>query len=274
MRIDAHHHLWRVDRGDYDWMPKDNAILNRDYAPADLAPILRANGIDKAVIVQAAATVAETDHMLALADETDWIAGVVGWIDFEEPGQRAELERLAKHPKFKGLRPMIQDIPDNDWMLRDDLAWAYGALTDLGLRFDALGFPRHLDTFHTLLTRHPDMPTVIDHCMKPDVARQDIDRWAEGMARLARDTRAYVKLSGLVTEAAEHWAAEDLKPYVDHILEHFGPDRILWGSDWPVCRLRAEYDVWLGAAEALTAHLDEDARAAIFGGTAARFYGL
>lgn len=274
MRIDAHHHLWQPLRGDHDWMPEGDPVLDRQYRPADMAPLLRAHGIDRTVLVQAAATTHETEYMLGLADATDWIAGVVGWIDFDDAGQRATLERLARHPKLVGVRPMIQDIPDDDWMLRDDVAWGYDAVTALGLRFDALGFPRHLPNVYALLTRRPDMRVVIDHCMKPDVAGHAIDAWAEWMARLARDTEACVKLSGLVTEARAHWAVDDLRPYVDTIFEHFGADRIMWGSDWPVCRLRAEYGVWLGAAEALTAHLSEAERAAIFGGTAARFYGL
>ncbi|MGB3556606.1 MAG: amidohydrolase family protein [Jannaschia sp.] len=269
--IDAHHHLWDPARGDYGWMPEDEPILNRAYAPADLADTLAAHGIDRTILVQAAPSVAETEYLLGLADATPWIAGVVGWVDFGDPAAPHVLERLSRHPKFRGVRPMIQDIADVDWMLRADLAPAFEAVMALDLTFDALGFPRHLDNFHTLLTRHP-IRCVIDHCMKPDVASGAIDGWAEGMARLARDTDARVKLSGLVTEAGADWSQADLKPYVDHILEQFGPDRIMWGSDWPVCRLRAEYDVWLHTAEALTADLAQAERAAIFGGTAAAFY--
>ncbi|PWJ21897.1 amidohydrolase family protein [Jannaschia seohaensis] len=272
MRIDAHHHLWQPLRGDHDWMPDGDPILDRQYAPADLAPILRRHGIDRTVLVQAAATTDETEYMLGLADATEWIAGVVGWVDFEDPSQRRTLERLSRHPKFLGVRPMIQDIPDDHWMLRDDVAWGYSAVTELDLTFDALGFPRHLENFHRLLTRHPDMRVVIDHCMKPDIAGGGFETWAPGIARLARDTSACIKLSGLVTEAAEGWTLDDLRPYAAHVLDVFGPDRVMWGSDWPVCRLRAEYDAWLGAAEAITADRPEEHRAAIFGGTAARFY--
>ncbi len=275
-RIDAHQHYWNPARGDYDWMPKDNAILARPYGPADLAPHLAAHGIDGTVLVQAAATVDETEYLLGLGDTTDSVAGVVGWVDFEKPGDRAQLERLAGHPKFLGVRPMIQDIPDVDWMLRDDVQWGYRALIALGLSFDALGFPRHLANFHTLLTRHPDMRVVIDHCMKPQIRDhpEGFDDWAAGMARLARDTAACVKLSGLVIEAGDGWRIDDLRPYSDHLLDVFGAGRVMWGSDWPVCRLQASYDKWHETAEALTAGLDATDKAEVFGGTAARFYRL
>ena len=275
MRIDAHFHLWEPRRGDYDWVPKDSAVLNRRYGPGHLRPHLDAHGIDAAIIVQAAATVEETEYMLGLADATPWIAGVVGWIDFERAGHRAVLERLAGHPKLVGVRPMIQDIADVDWMLRPDVAWGYAAVTEMGLVFDALGFPRHLENFHRVLSAHPDMRVVIDHCMKPDVA-QGSNRadWAAGMARLARDTRAACKLSGLVTEAADGWSVDDLRSYADHVLDAFGAERVMWGSDWPVCRLRGRYGDWFAAAEALTAKLSEKERARVFGGTAAEVYRL
>jgi L-fucono-1,5-lactonase len=276
VQVDAHQHYWNPLRGDYDWMPMDNAILARPYGPADLAPSLAAHGVARTVLVQAAATVNETEYLLGIADATPSVAGVVGWVDFENPADTAHLARLAGHPKFLGVRPMIQDIPDHDWMLRDDVQWAYRALVDLDLSFDALGFSRHLANFHTILTRYPDMRVVLDHCMKPRIADHpnDFDLWAGGMARLARDTRAVVKLSGLASEANEGWNIDDLRPYAAHVLAVFGPDRVMWGSDWPVVRLRASYDRWRATAEALTADLDVDARARVFGGTAVEFYRL
>ncbi|MGR3486009.1 MAG: amidohydrolase family protein [Paracoccaceae bacterium] len=276
MRIDAHQHYWHPARGDYDWMPMDDATLARPYAPSDLAPLLAKHGIERTILVQAAATVQETEYMLGLADASDSVAGVVGWVDFEKPSDRAHLERLARHPKFRGVRPMIQDIADDDWMLREDVAWGYRAVTELGLTFDALGFPRHLANFHALLTRHPDMRVVVDHCMKPQI-RDHSDagfrHWADGMTRLARDTGAVCKLSGLVTES-DGWSLDTLRPYVEHVLDAFGPDRVMWGSDWPVARLEAEYGDWFTAAQTLCSGLSEEARAQVFGGTAARFYGL
>ena len=277
MRIDSHQHYWEPRRGDYHWMAEDDPILYRRYGPADLAPSLARHGIDGTVVVQAAESVHETEYMLGIADASDSVLAVVGWVDFEKPGHRRHLERLARHPKLAGVRPMIQDLPDVDWMLRDDVQWAYRAVIDAGLAFDALGFPPHLDNFLTVFHRYPDLRVVIDHCMKPRIRdhRADpsaFDEWAGKMSRLAGETGAFCKLSGLVTEADEDWTVEDLRPFADHVISEFGPERVMWGSDWPVCRQRATYDAWREAAGRLTRHLDEAARDAIFGGTAARFY--
>lgn len=279
MKIDAHQHYWQPVRGDYDWMPPDNATLNRPYLPHDLAPALKRHRIHGTVLVQAAATVAETEYMLGLADATPSIKGVVGWINFEDPSQLDTLTRLAQHPKFLGVRPVIQDIPDVGWMLRDDVQWAYHAIIDLNLTFDALGFPQHLANFHTLLTRYPMMRVVIDHVMKPQISNamtgeDAFTDWAAGITRLAEDTLAFCKFSGLVTEAQDGWQINDLRPFAHHVLAAFGPARVMWGSDWPVCRLQAEYDHWHDVAQALTAHLTDAERADVFGGSAKRFYYL
>ena len=277
MKIDSHQHFWNPARGDYDWMPKGDPVLDLVYRPSDLTATLAHHQIDGTVLVQAAATVAETEYMLGLADASDFIKGVVGWVDFEHPADAKVLERLKAHPKFKGVRPMIQDIPDDNWMLRDDVQWAYAALSDLDLTFDALGFPRHLANFLTILKRYPKLRVVIDHCMKPQIRDHNAANfafWAEGMARLAGETGAFVKFSALITEANPDWSVDALRPYVDHILRVFGPERIMWGSDWPVCRLRAEYDGWISAAKSLTAHLPPDAQAHVYGRTAEQFYRL
>ncbi len=279
MKIDSHQHYWQPARGDYGWMPKDDPILTRPYFPDDLSPFLKAAGIDRSVIVQAAATVKETEYMLGLADASPSVAAVVGWVDFENRDHLKHLERLKNHPKFAGVRPMIQDIPDDDWMLRTDVQWAYEALADLDLTFDALGFSRHLANFLTIFKRYPKLRVVVDHCMKPQIrdhgtAKDELAFWSEGMRRIADETGAFCKLSGIVTESNPGWTVEDLKPYADVVLEAFGPERVMWGSDWPVSRLRGEYGDWHGAAQKLCAHLPEADRAAIFGGTATRFYRL
>ena len=173
---------------------------------------------------------------------------------------------------------MIQDIADDGWMLREDVQRGFRAVVDLDLTFDALGFARHLDNFAELARRHPGLRMVVDHCMKPRIAGQGgsgagFDAWARGMARLA-DAGAFCKLSGLVTEAGEAWTEEDLRPFADHVLDVFGAERVMWGSDWPVCLLRADYARWRRAAEALTQGLDAAGRASVFGGAAARFYRL
>ena len=277
MQIDAHHHFWQPTRGDYGWMPEDNDILNRAYGPADIAPHLAAAGIDATILVQAAPSIYETEYMLGIADATPHIAGVTGWVDFENQGHKAELPRLAGHPKLLAVRPMIQDIPDDDWMLRRDVQWGFEMTAELGLRFEALGFPRHIENFLTIFKRYPYMKVVINHCMKPQIAAHDamhFKQWADGMTRLANETSAFCKFSALITEADENWQTEALRPYAEHIITSFGAERVMWGSDWPVCRLRGEYAEWRKAALALTASLGDAARAAIFGGTANNFYDL
>lgn len=277
MQIDAHQHFWHPARGDYGWMPKDDPVLSRPYGPAELWPQMQAVGVQGTILVQAAPTVAETEYMLGIADATPWVLGVVGWVDFERPADLAEMRRLAGHPKMKGLRPMIQDIPDDGWMLRDEVQWAFRALCDLGLRFDALGFPRHLAPFLTILKRYPTLQVVVDHCLKPQIREKSEAHfrfWAEGMSRIAGETAAVVKFSALITEADADWTVEDLRPYVDHVFAVFGPERVMWGSDWPVCRLRGEYGDWRRAALSLTEGLTDVDRALIYGGNAVGFYGL
>ena len=276
MQIDAHQHFWHPARGDYAWMPPDDPVLSRPYAPAELWPQMQVAGVNATVLVQAAPSVHETEYMLGIADATPWVRAVVGWVDFENTAARTDLARLAGHPAFKGVRPMIQDLPDDAWMHRADVQWAFRALIDLGLTFDALGFPRHLDAFLHLLRSYPDLRVVVDHCMKPQVRDHPAGfyHWAEGIARIAGETAAFCKFSALITEAGPDWTVDDLRPYADHIISVFGAERVMWGSDWPVCRLRGEYADWRAAALALTAHLPDADRAAIFGGTAARFYRL
>jgi L-fuconolactonase len=198
-------------------------------------------------------------------------------VDFENKADLKQLERLKAHPKFAGVRPMIQDIADTDWMLRSDIQWAFEALIDLDLTFDALGFSRHLKNFLTVFERYPKLRVVVDHRMKPqirdhDTANNEFEFWSEGMGKIARNTNAYCKFSALVTEDIEAWTTERLRPYAEFVLQAFGPDRVMWGSDWPVCRLRCEHADWLKSARDITAHHSAADRAKIFGGTAAAFY--
>ncbi|MEP1933831.1 MAG: amidohydrolase family protein, partial [Roseibium sp.] len=203
------------------------------------------------------------------------VAKVVGWIEFEDPSQREVLARFAQHPKFAGVRPMIQDIENDTWMLRDDVQWAYEVLIELDLTFDCLGFPRHLPHFHNLLTRYPDLRAVIDHCMKPQVrapSDENFATWSEGMSALAEDTNACCKLSGLVTEADDDWSDARLRPYTDHVIKAFGHDRVMWGSDWPVARLRCEYPDWHAQALRLISRFGDAAKLSVFNDTAQQFY--
>ena len=268
--IDAHHHFWNPARGDYFWMVGDGvAPLAKVFEPREMAPHLALSGITKTVLVQAAPTIAETEYMLGLADATSHVAKVVGWIDFENRFDLKQLQRLAKHPKFSGVRPMIQDLADPEWMHRSDVQWAFDAIIDLDLTFDALGFPAHLDAFLRLFKRYPKMRAVIDHCMKPAIRDSAFEPWASKLAAIARDTDAFCKLSGLASEAKAGWTGETLRPYVTHVLNSFGPNRVMWGSDWPVLSLNGNYDQWFSVASELT---PQAVHPAIFHGTAASFY--
>jgi L-fucono-1,5-lactonase len=279
VRIDAHQHFWNPSRGDYHWMPKGDRVLDRPWLPDDLLPSLEQSGISRTVLVQAAPTVNETEYMLGIADVTPSVAGVVGWVDFENRNEILQLERLRDHPKICGIRPMIQEIADVDWMLRDDVQWAFAALRDLDLTFDAAGFPHHLPNFMIILSRYPDMRTVIDHCMKPQIRDQmdgkdAFSAWAEAMKRIADETGAFCKLSGLVTEAHENWETADIRPFAEHVLESFQPERVMWGSDWPVCQLRSSYERWHETAVQICATLEDHHKNRIFGETANEFYQL
>ncbi len=274
MRIDAHQHFWSVARGDYGWLTPELEPIYRDFLPEDLAPLMHAAGIEGTVLVQAAPTVAESEFMLSLADDAPFIKGVVGWVDFEAADAGAQIAVLAKHPALVGLRPMIQDIPDPQWMLKDALAPAFEALQANDLTFDALTLPHQLGPLRRLLTRYPDMRVVIDHGSKPLIRDNTMDGWAEDMKALARETNAFCKLSGLVTEARHDWTTADLQPYVQHLLDTFGPDRLLWGSDWPVCTLASSYERWCSTTDELLRNLSGQQRDAILGDNATRAYNL
>jgi L-fuconolactonase len=272
MQIDSHQHFWQPARGDYHWMTPDLTALYRDYGPDDLAPLLARYGIERTILVQAAQTAAETDFMLQIARATPFVAGVVGWAEFTDPHAPATIERLAGDPLLVGLRPMVQDIPDDDWLARSDLAPAFRALVRHGLVYDALVFPRHLSRLLVVADRHPDLVIVVDHGAKPGIRERRLDPWRADMAAVAARPNTWCKLSGLVTEAAPDWTVEDLRPYVDHLLDAFGPQRLLWGSDWPVVNLAGGYERWREAALALLAPLPETDRSAVLGGNAARVY--
>lgn len=272
MKIDSHHHLWILPRGDYRWLTPDMAEIYRDFTADDLAPHLKAAGIDKTIVVQAADSLAEAEFLLDAAAATDWIAGVVGWIDMEGAEAIDLLGRLAGRPKFRGIRPMIQDLDDDHWILRDTLDPVFDAAIDLGMTFDALVLPRHLPPLLERLKRHPDLACVVDHAAKPSLRSGDIAQWKTDMSRLANETACLCKLSGLVTEAGAGCTADTLRPVVDHLLAVFGPDRLMFGSDWPVINLAGNYLGWVELVAAFIGHLGEDDQERIWGRTAAAFY--
>lgn len=271
--IDAHQHFWRIDRGDYSWMDDSVAAIRRDILPPDLAPLAAADGVSGTVAVQAAPTLAETEFLLSLADQSPLIWGVVGWIDLtgDVPAQLARLS----HPQLKGIRPMLQDIADTNWILRPDVLAGLKAVATAGLRMDVLITPRHLEAIDTLAHRLPQLPLILDHCAKPVFDGSDPGiAWREGIATLAAHPQVSCKLSGLATEFGPGWSAEALRPVFDHVLRHFGPERLMWGSDWPVLELAGTYPYWLAAAQQLTADLPPEARHQIFAATATRIYNL
>ncbi len=274
MRLDAHQHFWALERGDYGWLTSDLPAIYRDFQPADLTAILDRHAIEGTILVQAAPTRAETDYMLDIAAQHSFVKGVVGWVDFENSHAPEHIARLAENPYLVGLRPMIQDIADTNWMLRPDLNPAFVAMIASDLVFDALTLPAHLQNLSELLSRYPTMRVVIDHGAKPDIRAGTMDSWAKDMGHLATNTSCFCKLSGLVTEAAPNWTPEDLKPYVDHLLATFGPSRLIWGSDWPVCTLAATYDQWLETTHQLLEGLPASDIDAILGGNAMTAYGL
>jgi L-fuconolactonase len=271
--IDAHFHIWQLARGDYGWLTPSLGALYRDVSLDDWRAVARPCGVRGGVLVQAAPTEVETAFLLQQADQAADVLAVVGWVDLLAPDAPARIEALARRPKLRGLRPMLQDIADPDWMLQPALAPALQAMVRCGLVFDALIKPVHLPRLLRLAARHPDLMIVIDHGAKPAIPG-DAGGWAawtEGLQALARETQAFCKLSGLWTEAAPGEPAEVVQRHVAWLLQCFGPARCLWGSDWPVLALAGRYDAWLATARHGVAPQDQ---AAVFDSTARRAYGL
>lgn len=276
-RVDAHHHVWRISRGDYGWLQPVPALapIYRDFELAELRPLLAVAGIDATVLVQAAPTVAETCFLLEVArSSAGLVQGVVGWVDLEAADATDTLAALAADPLLKSVRPMLHDLADPEWILRPGLQRSLAVLPQLRLRFDALVKPRELAPLLRALEQHPDLEVVVDHCAKPDIRSVAWTPWADDLAAIAKSTAACVKLSGLVTEAGRSWSVDTLRRYVDHVLECFGAQRVLWGSDWPVLTLAAEYAEWIAATDVLLAELTAAEVTAIRGANARRFYGL
>jgi L-fuconolactonase len=276
MRIDAHQHYWKIDRGDYDWMSAPAvAPIRRDFLPRDLAPELERHGMERTVVVQAAATRGETDHLLELAAEEPSIAGVVGWLDVDADDFPELLVRYAGRPGFLGIRPMLQDLPDDRYLVRPRVLENLRELGRLGRTLDLLVLPRHLPVVVEALGRLPELRAVVDHCAKPDLRSASLDEWRAGIARVAEFPNVSCKVSGLVTEAMPGASATLFAPAVEHVLSVFGPDRLLFGSDWPVCTLAAPYErVVALLGEIFGARLTPEFEKKLFGDNAARFYGL
>ena len=273
--IDSHQHFWQVGRFDYPWMSADNQTLYRDYVPADLEPLLKDCGVRRTVLVQASNSLAETRWLLELAERHEFIAGVVGWVDLTSAQVVEQVAAFSTHPKFKGVRHLVESEPSDDWLARADVLRGLDALAAQGVAYDLLVHTRHLRHVLTVAERCPNLPLVIDHLAKPPIAAGEITEWSREMKAVAQIPGIHCKLSGLVTEADHaRWTQADLTPYVECALEWFGPARLMIGSDWPVCLLASSYDTALDAYQELLAGLNEHERQAILADNAARFYRL
>lgn len=283
-RVDSHCHLWDLDRGDYGWLDRSDpalAPIARNFCPADLNTVVTPFAISQVVAVQAAPTVDETRYLLDLAAGSTLISGVVGWVDLTSKDAARDLEELGLNAKFKGIRPMLQDIEDADWIITAPRKDAIAALLQTGRRFDALVLPQHLEALLTFAHANPDLPIVIDHAAKPALTADAGDprhgMWREGMRRMADDTTAYCKLSGLLTEMSALQRRNPLgilQSVFDDLMEWFGPERLMWGSDWPVLTLAAPFQDWHSISGDLLSRLAPRDRARIQSGSALAFYGL
>lgn len=275
MTIDAHQHFWSYSQPEYPWIGPGMERLARDYLPTDLEAVARPLGIAGSVAVQARQSLAENDWLLELAAANPFIKGVVGWVDLRSASVAEDLARLAAAPKFVGVRHVVQDEPDPRFLLGDDFVRGLRTLHQFGLAYDLLVFPHQLPAAVELAGLMPEQPFVLDHLGKPQIKAKEINGWRADLKALAQHENVCCKLSGLVTEANwGAWTNADFTPYLDVALEVFGPNRLMLGSDWPVCRLAAEYDEVLGLVDGVISRLKPAEQAAIRGETAMRFYGL
>jgi len=273
MHLDAHQHFWKHDAAEYPWIPAGSP-LHRDWLPDAFAPLLRTAGLDGCIAVQARQMLAESRWLLGLADAHPIIRGVVGWVDLRSDRVEEQLAPLAAHPRFKGVRHVAQDEPDDGFLARPEFIRGVRKLAGFGLRYDLLIFPRQLPAAIALVDAAPDVAFVLDHLAKPAIRDGAREPWLGNFRELARRPHVCCKVSGLVTEARPGAPAADFRPYLDAAFEAFGPRRLLFGSDWPVCLLAAEYAEVVRLVTDYLAPLPTADRAAVLGGTAARFYGV
>lgn len=273
MIIDSHQHFWQVGRFDYPWMTPQLEILCHDYLSATLEPILAHNGVGQTILVQASNGIPETEWLLNLAENNSFIAGVVGWVDLQSDDVGRQLDQFSSHPKFKGVRHLVESEPADDWLTQEMVLRGLNQLAQRDLSYDLLVHTRHLRSARQVVERNPQLRFVIDHLAKPPIKSGEIDEWSAGLKEVAAAENVWCKLSGLVTEADwANWRVEDFSPYVDQALEYFGPGRLMFGSDWPVCLLAASYNQVLETFQSLLGDLTEQERELIFWRNAASFY--
>ena len=273
--VDSHHHFWDITRLDYSWMPPGESIVRRNYLPADLRPHLQASGVSGTVLVQAHQSLDEADFLLETASTTDFVAGVVAWVDLQDPRIGETLDHLMRRPKLVGVRHQVEDDTDEDWLIRPASVRGLRELAQLGLAYDLLVRPPHLSRIPELAVRVPGLRMVVDHIAKPPIAQGILEPWARDIAAVAEIPGVFCKVSGMVTEADHrNWTVDDLLPYVAHVLSCFGVDRLMWGSDWPVCLLASDYSGVLSAALDSVGPMTPDQRAGFLGRNAIQFYQL
>lgn len=275
MTIDAHQHFWRFDPVRDAWITEEMQVIRRDFLPADLAPLLKAAGIDACVAVQADQSEAETRFLVECAQGHDFVKAVVGWVDLRSPDVAERLAYWAEEPLVKGFRHIVQGEADDKFLLREDFNKGISALKKHGFTYDILVFPHQLTAVEQFVEMHPEQPFVIDHLAKPYIKKKEIGDWTKHIRRIARWPHVHCKLSGMVTEAdMANWKEADFRPYLDTVLEAFGPGRLLYGSDWPVCLLAAQYAQQKAIVDNFIAGLSAGERQRIMGQNAAAFYNI
>lgn len=275
MRLDAHQHFWQYNPAEHVWMTDAMAALKRDFMPQDLKPLLAASGFEGCIAVQARQSLEETQWLLSLAGEHDFIQGVVGWVDLCSPELPKVLDRLEGSARLVGVRHVVQDEPDDAFMLRPEFRRGIARLAENGLIYDLLVYPRQLYAAVKLAREFPDQRFVLDHIAKPAIAEGLLEPWATQLRELAQLPNVTCKLSGMVTEAKwKQWRAEDFRPYLDVVFEAFGAERLMIGSDWPVCTLAGEYAAVMGIVMDYVKQLPEEQREGVLGGNCARVYGI
>lgn len=273
--IDAHQHFWRYDEEKHGWINDEMAVLQRDFMPDHLIEHLVRNEVDGCIAVQAEQTDEETEFLLSLQEQFPFIKGVVGWLDIRANNFHQKLESYSRYSALKGLRHIVQDEPDDQFLLREDFLNGISLLKDYDLTYDILIYDRQLSAAVDFVEHFPDQPFVLDHIGKPQIRAARIKQWKKGITELAQHPNMYCKLSGLVTEADwQDWQTKDLTPYLDVVFEAFGAERLMFGSDWPVCTLAASYDDVVSIVRSYIENLPKEDQEMIMGGNACRFYNL